>query len=423
MITDLAFNPLAHGSQVSFLGYSPSFAAFAERSEIMDLDIYRFLIKPIRDADQKDGQEFVRRFLRGPQAIWEETQRKIQALKDLWSVVYIEDDHLQFLKNIVGWTPDLAHITDGLSALQLRRLINASIPLWRRRGTEDTLVDVLKLATGERTRLYNWFDRRMILDALELGELMEGTDPWLLALPGYPEADEYQMGLRIVDSGGLNRELVRGLAILMRPTGERIWIYYLLFLDQFEIDDDASQWAVPGAETLLVQDGLASLEDDAAEEIAFSTAPGADDWANYIATFRVKGTTTSPGDSFGALFLYQDEENFYFAELDVQGNELVLGKVESGVESTLATYDFSTEFQTLHDGVWYVIRVHAFEEGVSTRILVHVDGDQKINVADATFTRGGVAIRHTAGAKLWLDIVEIMGLPVDRELVDINQSY
>jgi phage tail-like protein len=423
VITDLAFNPLAHGSQVSFLGYSPSSAAFAERSEVMDLDIYRFLIKPIRDADQQDGQEFLWRFLLGPQAIWEQTQRKIQALKDLWSVVYIEDDHLQFLKNIVGWTPDLAHITDGLSALQLRRLINASVPLWRRRGTEDTLVDILKLATGERTRLYNWFDRRLILDEVELGELMVGTDPWLLALPEYPEGHEYQMGLRIVDSGGLNRDLVRGLTILMRPSGERIWIYYLLFLDQFLIDDDASQWDFPAGETLLVQDGVASLEDDAAEEIAFSTAPAAIDWSNYIAAFRVKGTTSAPGDRFGALFLYQDEENFYFAELDVGGNALVLGKVEAGVASTLATYDFSTELQTLHDSVWYVIRVHAFEEGAATRVQVHVDGDLKLNVLDSTFTEGGVAIRHTTGAKIWLDIVEIMGLPVDREFVDINQSY
>jgi hypothetical protein len=423
VITDLAFNPLVHGSQASFLGWSPSYAEFDEPEEVMDLDIYRFLIKPIRDADQKDGGEFLWRYLRGAQALWELIQQRAQKIKDLWSVTDIEDEFLPYLKNIVGWTSELDHITEGLTALQLRRLINASIPLWRKRGTEPTLLDVLQLATGERLRLYNWFDRRFMLDDIYLGELDQGQDPWLLSLPGYSDRDEYRMAVRIVDSGSINRDIVRGLTILMRPSLERIWIYYTKFLDRFLLDGDNSQWAYPASESLVVSNYSAKLEDDAANEIAYVSTPGADDWYNYVSAARVRGTTTNPGDYFGVAVMYADDENYYAAWLDVQNNRLVLENVEAGVSSFLAQYDFGTELQTLHDSVWYVLRVHAFEEGSAVRLQVHVDGDQKINTTDSAHTRGGPALLHSVGATLECNLIEVMGVPVDRELVDINQRY
>lgn len=127
--------------------------------------IYDFIIEPIRTMDQREGEMFLQRFLNGPQQVWVALDQIITTIPKLWSVTECPDQFLKYLKWIVGWTSELDNITRELSDDELRRLISISAQLWKERGSDDALINVLYFATGARCRYWNWFDFRWVLPA------------------------------------------------------------------------------------------------------------------------------------------------------------------------------------------------------------------------------------------------------------------
>src|SRR6185503_3223185 len=211
------------------LGFSPAI----EETQRLPQIIYNFLLDSLRAADQKDGNQLLQRYLEGPQQVWYVLVNTLYSILDIIDVENAPEYLLQYLKNIVGWTKALEGITDALDSATLRRLIATSVPFWDQRGVEEGLEGILRLTTTARCYILNWFDLRIILDETALGE-----DPWLLSVPGEGDPpDESTFNVRIVDDGTLNRALVRDLCRLARPSGERILITYLGFLDQFETEN------------------------------------------------------------------------------------------------------------------------------------------------------------------------------------------
>lgn len=125
--------------------------------------IYDFIIEPIRTMDRREGELFLERWMRGPQEMWSRTDAIIKSIPDLWSVTDCPEQFLKYLKWIVGWTSELDGITRDLTEDELRRLISISGRLWKERGSDDTLIDVMFFATGSRCRYWNWFDFRWLL--------------------------------------------------------------------------------------------------------------------------------------------------------------------------------------------------------------------------------------------------------------------
>jgi hypothetical protein len=117
-------------------------------------DMYRFIIFEIRRKDlqgsPKPGSLFLKRYLEGPNAIWQDNVAKIQSIPDIWSVTKIDDRLLTYLKWIVGWTDEeqLKKITDAVDDATLRRLIAASGRLWNTRGPEDAVINAMTCASG-----------------------------------------------------------------------------------------------------------------------------------------------------------------------------------------------------------------------------------------------------------------------------------
>lgn len=231
-IQDNSFNLLGLPSYSQMLGWQTPIAV----QEELRLDQYSFLIESIRLEDQQQGAFLVKRFLEGPQLVWNQTQRNIFNLKNLWDINNIADEHLIYLKDILGWTREYDGITLELSPQQLRRLLFNSISIWKTRGTEDALVNIITFVTKARARINNWFYHRWIVDETGLSHDGDDLDPWTS-----DETDVRTYNLRIVDDGTLNRKLIRNFAALMRPSGERVDITYLNFSDYFD-DDDNSQW-------------------------------------------------------------------------------------------------------------------------------------------------------------------------------------
>jgi hypothetical protein len=407
-IRDIAWNPLASGSTGQMLGYVEPPAEDAA----LDLDIYRFILNGIRIEDQKDIL-FLKRYLEGPQSIWNRIQETIFSIKDLWSAADCPDEYLRYLKNIVGWTVELEPITDELDDDTLRRLIAVSWAIWKERGSEDAMINVLELLMTSRLRLWNWFDYRWVLGETELSEELEGRDPWMIDLPVDGGSDEYFSNLRIVDDGSLNRTLVRNIVKLMRPVGERYEISYITFLDLFRIAD-SSQWMIPEG-TLTIAGGNAKLTDDSIQESMYATIAASALWEDYVASWRIKGTSTTGADFYGVSFYVQDEDNGYAVALNTVAQTVTLYRVNSGVYTSLVSTSY-----LLFDDVYKTIRVQVSPEGITNRIKVYVDGNLKIDTTNDEYTEGRVGMFHAPGATIQTDEVEMFQLPLTTELVGIN---
>jgi phage tail-like protein len=400
-IQDLVGNTLLHGTTAQALGYEEIVEA-----EVLPLRMYDFLIAPIRDRDRIEGDLFVKRFLEGAQTIWSDTQAKIFELKDLFDVNKCPDDLLQYLKNIVGWTkePHLKRITDALDYDALRRLIAASVAMWKARGPEDTIAGTLAFLTGERVRIWNWFQLRWVLEETEVGEDHQGRDPWILDLP-HEGTDENLFNVRIVDSGDLDRELVINMLKIFRPMGERIEVSYLRFLDMFTTEKDNVQWT----ENPTVASGQLALTDTTAIEATYAASVAALTWSNYAVYWRVKLTTAAV---YHFDFYWQDASNYYQIQVDMNNPTAIkLRKVIAGTPTDLVTYDV-----VLNTTEWLGLRAEVYE-GI---LKVYLDGDLIMAQLDSDLSEGKIGLGHALGGALYCDEIEVYPIPMDSETIGLN---
>lgn len=377
------------------------------------LSMYDFLIKPIRDADQAEGGEFLRRLLIGAQTVWDIQTAQIQAIPKLWSVKDCPDEWLHALKAIVGWSsePDDEIITSRLPPRTLRRLIAASGELWRTRGSEGAILNALRQVTTARARMLNWFDFRWVCDETALGEANEGSDPWCVHLPGTEERPEQWSHLRIVDDGTLDRNLVGKLVNLMRPSGERCEIVYLSFLDEFLVDGDATQWDVEG--TLDAGRGRALLSPLGRARVSLPQSEG---WGDVLIT----AIFLAERDGFTLAFS-ADRESGDRYELVVDSEGAALKAHAGGATNTLATVHHRDFAITDVIGSVTGVRVQASSEGAKRRIKVYLDNVEIVNLLDdrpnARHT-GGVEIGNPSGtSSLEIRLVEVAPLPITSDTV------
>lgn len=396
-IVDSVFNPLISGS-VSMLG----FVAPPPEAEALSLRIYEMILEEIRRSDALEGNLFLKRYLQGHQNVWDQIWNKIFELRTLNDVTSIADEFLYYLQDIVGWVGSLKRITDRLDAATLRRLISVSVRFWKLRGTEDTIVDTLRLVTGARVRTWNWFDYRWVLDETGLGHESDGHDPWLISIDNNQE-----FNVRIVDDGTLDRELVRELVKLMRPLGERVEITYLALMDLFETDADNSQWT----SNLIVEDGIGALSDTLNNESAAVIVPGSELWTSYAASFRIRGYAHS------VWFHYTDNQNYYRFQFGV-ANVWVLWKNVNGVETSFGNGSFDPYYPLPNE--WYTVRVEIVWTGSENIISIYLDGVLVVAAADADLPAGSVAIAHFFDGTVELDELEVISLPASTDFIDIN---
>lgn len=144
-------------------------------------DIYRFIHKPIRDADRSDGGRFLERYSMAFQRQFEAAYAKMSGLLDLYDPAKTPQPRL--LKNIVGFTRELDSITNDLTDADLRKLISLAVPLWKKKGLEVGYRDIIRLFTGKNSRTFNWFDFRYIVGEQSLAQEELGEDSWIISQP------------------------------------------------------------------------------------------------------------------------------------------------------------------------------------------------------------------------------------------------
>jgi len=386
-------------------------------NEELNLRIYNFILKSIRDLDQSDGNKFLERFLMGPQEVWNTTNKKIFSIKNLWNVDECPIEGLHYLKKIVGWASDLDHLTDQLDEQQLRRLIRSSVRLWKTRSTESVITDIINFMMARKSKIWNWFEMRWLTGPVDTAEYRQGRDRFLIAFPGTLTRPEYSMILRTVTPS--DKELFRMIVRLLRPAGESYYVVYLKLMDDFSIADDNTQWDSFSGTLPPIANEVMTLS-DAGKQSVISNASGSEDWSNYVVSLRIKGFGGGPGEAFGIMTYFdEDTDSGYFAGLCIADNYLYVWKIVSGVKTLIGSLNFSTIGITIIDDIWYSLRIQVSPELATNRLVVFLNGEQRLSLNDSTYMIGKVGIRKDSGmTKMLIDTIEVLGLPVDSEVIE-----
>ena len=425
-IRNLSENLIAASpSNQATFAWVPFTSEIENPNEALPLKKYDFLIKEIRDQDQQSGAQFVERFLEGGQAVWDDTISRIFSVKDLSSVENCPDDYLQFLKAIVGWTGPVADFTKNLEAATLRRLISLSAGLWKKRGSETAIVDVLNILVPSRVLIWSWFDIRWMTDETGFDEMRQGRDPWLFSMPlADPYYPEHWSIIRIVDPGVDVRPTVQSVVELMRPVGENFLIVYLLFLDLFEIDEDLAQWDISSAPLATVNEGMAQLTDDSSREIMLANVPDCELWDESMIYARLRGTKAATSEKGLRVDFMNASGLGYCAYLDLYANKVVLASTSGFVTTILDSFDFSTVPYELQEDVWYGLRIQTAWEGSDLRFKVYVGGVERIDYLESAGSvvsaAGTAGFGHDVGVTMEVSEFEVMGLPVVSETIEIG---
>jgi len=183
----------------------------AKLNENFPHDMFRFIHKPLRVADESQGN-FLQRYMFGPQRIWEEKiWPKINGILDLWVPSRTPAAALEYLKPIVGLTKNLDKITKDLSEDDLRRVISLFVQLTGQKGLDVGYKNIVRSFTGSDSRVFNWFDFRYIVGEASFGEEQLGEDSWFISRPGYAETipTNNVVGLWPLEKSFLDRSIVR----------------------------------------------------------------------------------------------------------------------------------------------------------------------------------------------------------------------
>ena len=176
----------------TFLGYQPT----AEELIEFPYDIYKFIIKSTRQADQNSktgGTRLLERFLIGPQAIWYTLWQKANELKDtLFDPNEIDIEFLRGLSKLVGWGDDLIDIWTVATDDQKRKLVIGAIAFWKYRWLYGGIEVAIRLVTGNRFKIRGYFDFRWILGENMLFEELQNLDIQLLSLD---TISQFQQGI------------------------------------------------------------------------------------------------------------------------------------------------------------------------------------------------------------------------------------
>lgn len=412
VILDNYLNPLSVPVTTPFLG----FISKLPTAKKLNLLMYNFLIRSLRDEDAKNGILFLQRFVQGPQTIWDSTVDTIYDIPSLWSAIDAPDNTLQFLKRIVGWTRQYDDITNLLSTPILRRLIASSVAFWKERGPESSIEDILTLLTGARCYVQNWFELRAIEDETEIGEDQDGIDFHLLGNAEDGSIDPYTYDVRIVDDeNSLNRTLVKKLVQLTRPVGERVNIYYLAFLDQFDSDGDDTQWDIGVGN---VADGVYRLVPG--DGLTHTPALNALDWDNYVVSWKIRGQ-----GKFRLFFYDVGVGDYYCVEIYTTTgstpNTVKIFKAIAGTETNIGSVGVYTTFKTqIYDNTFYTFRIEVSNGGGDVNsICIYLDAERILSIKDSDQAQGSIGFQSLVGFAE-LSQVELFLLPMQTDFIDIN---
>jgi phage tail-like protein len=370
--------------------------------------IFLFLIESLRRQDK--DTTFLERFLQGPQMVFDRFLDDVGRFRLITDYRQTPDDVVEYLLWQVGFTKELAYITNELSIDDQRKLIGAAVRMWKQRYLEMGIENMIRFLTGRTVIISTWFDLRWILGedgfTIEPGRFT----PYLMSPIDDPELDEYFTEIRIMDEGTANRFLLESLLRLNRPTSERFRVMYIDFIDDFTTGfSNIYQWENFGGSSEIL-DGIMVLN---ANSAVSADAENSYDWSNYVSTWIGRITA---GGGMSLAFGFDGVSDAYLVELDVATQT-----------ATLRQYIGFTPGPVLASGpidlvvgTWYGFKVENCWSGSSGVVNFYMDGNLIFSYNPGAEIIGsvGMATATHPGATAEFDIVELFQLPLDIKIIE-----
>lgn len=334
--------------------------------------LYDALISPLRQTDRETGNNLIKRFLGwnpetntwdgGPQASRELTEAEILELLVQVLPHKVRSELVKFLKDIVGFTADLNHITDRLTEQQLRRLIQLAIPLWKQRHTSLGLLNTIRLLTGRDATYTDWFGFRWLLAETEIGEeqLVSGGDSWIIG-GSTSLYDEFWSNLRLMDDGTLDELLLLDIVKLHRPMSERVEVFLADFLDNF--DRDLGLWTrIAGTDDPTLTDGEMTIPAGTEVQPAVPIL-GGDPAAHqdYVLIHKFK---LQSGSTHRVKWYVKDSTHYYQVDIKLTTDKVTVTRFNPG-PGILGTSDVPTV--GLAPDTYYKLRIQTVNISPTTR--------------------------------------------------------
>jgi len=165
----------------AFLGYRPT----SDEVEGFPFDIYRFIIRSLRDRDQNisiGGTKLLERFLMGPEEVWFNLHKKAGELNTLFDPEEIDDDYLRSLAKLVGFGNDLIDIVGTATDAELRKIVAGAIAFWKARWLDSGINAAVRMVTGNRFKVRDFFDFRFVIGETTIAEDLKNTDPNMISV-------------------------------------------------------------------------------------------------------------------------------------------------------------------------------------------------------------------------------------------------
>ena len=403
--------------------------------------IYDFIIKPIRDADQKEGKELLKRFLKGPQTLFAQTLSKIENIKHLFDVDKCPDEFLPFLARQVGLPKSLTR-----SAIEqeqwdlLRKLVKLAAAMWKHKGTAQGILYASRIYTNQTPLLRDWFDHRWLVsgsnDELDEDSRFLGENTWLTD----ESEDPYTYDVGVVDNDQFDQVTFAALIELMRPMQEKVNLISLQLWEPF--DEGLGRWDftpyAEGAGASTTADHKLQIKNTGT--LFPTNIQEMYKWKNYVFSSTVRFVPENENESpqaraTGSLALYfyltfvttADFNGFasYCFEFNTADNKnhialyTVLKGTRNGVdvfEKTLLVttpfeifehvpYNISSQIQTPGDLLNTPVDIKCFVDG-DLAMTWQGENEQALNA-------GGIALANTSDEQSIseFDNIMVMGLP------------
>jgi phage tail-like protein len=387
--------------------------------------IYGAIIKPIRDADA-DENFFLKRFLDGPQEVWETLYAKIGLMAKIQDPNNTPANVLPLLKQLVGFTGQFDSLTSELDEATLRKLLRLSIPIWRERGTEAGLVSVVRVLIQTEPNLFNWFFHHFIIDEVVLGEEWEGFDPWILEGPE-DSVVPFESRLMIFDPGTVDRDLLLNVLNLFRVPSERIDVTYHPFMEDWDLD--WGQWESIGNDpNLAVDAGIGQIR-PTTSPWAVVTSPITDQLDDHSVRWKFAFVEIPVGAGsrtfLASRFLETSPGNWagVGVRFNYQTDTITFGTFTFAEGGPTLTFTPVTDYPGWHfaKDTFYTFTIEMEDDG--TDLVVQFFSDRNFVFREtiiggaSTYPNGGAAMLGRT-LDLDFDFVHVTPIPVDSDRVE-----
>jgi len=377
-------------------------------------DVYRFLIKPLRDADDSGILEG---YVGGVQEAFEQTQSDQGSLLQLFDLDTCPAWALDYLLWAVGWSTPVKHIVADLTEAQKRKVLRLSAQLWKQKGTPTGIKNAVRLFTGRDVVYWSWFYMRIETDQSGFWyKGIGGIDPWLVGQT-YGDRDEHLSICWIMDEDGTDRELIHDIVQLNRPMGEAIQVCYADLVDDFQLD--VTKWSlVSGTEPTWDDTNFKMLVPTGA--VIEANVIGLD----ALATFTLVSSFTFTSLTACTIYFMWDGAS---APADCLAFTLstTTWSLDQTVSSVSSNLDTGVTAIPIADPVGIVIHI-LDENSIQKRIKVLVDGVEEVDylmtVAEtAALVLGAIGYAATT-AVMSVDNVIMFGHPLYCDTIEAGDA-